>query len=143
MSPLGIYGTPLHVLTNKKVEDKKACIKEQIVSGAKDSFKAMGAVAGTAGAAAGVTAIVNKVKPSALDGIKTAYREASARVMDVLKEAGATDAQALLAKINKIPAAGKVALAVGAVSAAIVGSIHQYNQIGKMGGIEGKHEVEK
>lgn len=141
MSPLGIYGSPLHVLTNKKVEDKKACFKEQIISGTKDSFKAMGAVAGTAGAAAGVTAIVNKVKPSALDGIRNAYREASSHIMGVLKEAGATDAQALLAKFNKIPAAGKVAAVVGAASLAIVSSIHGYNQIGKMGGIEGKHEV--
>lgn len=141
MSPLGIYGSPMHVLTNKKVENKKACFKEQITTGVKDSFKATAAVAGTAGAAAGITAIVDKVKPNALKDIREGYRKFAGEAMSALKESGYTDASAILTKFNKIPAAGKVALAVGTVSAAVVGVIHGYNQIAKMGGIEGKHET--
>lgn len=141
MSPIGIYGSPMHVLTNKKVENKKACIKEQLTTSLKDSFKATAAVAGTTGAAAGITAIINKVKPSALDGVRQGYREFAGKAMQSLKEAGLNDISTAFSKFNKIPAAGKVALAVGTVSAAVVGMIHGYNQIGKMGGIEGKHET--
>lgn len=149
MSPIGIYGSPIHVLTNKKVEDKKGCLNAQIKSSAKDSLKATAAVAGTAGAAAGVTALINKVNPSALNWVRDIYRGVSDTYKDFLKQAAeqlhAEEAmkpvQKLISKFDKIPAAGKVAIAVGVVASALVGSIHCANQLGKLGGIESKYET--
>lgn len=143
MSPIGIYGSTSHVLTNKKVENKFECVKEQIKTRVKDSFKGTAAVVGTAGAAAGITAVVNNVKPSALNGLKNQYNKISDGAMSVLKKYDLTEAQKALTKFNKVPVAGKVAALVGAASLIVVGAIHQVNQVGKMGGIEGKYEVDK
>ena len=62
--PIGVYGSVAHILTNKKVEDKKGCLKELTKENFKDLAKMIAVPAGVAGAAAGVTAVADKFVPS-------------------------------------------------------------------------------
>ena len=69
--PIGAYGTLPHILTNKKLDSKKAtlvdCFKESL-KGAGKTYLAAGA---TVGAGAGVAVAVKKFLPNLVNNAKT------------------------------------------------------------------------
>ena len=58
---IGMYGSPMHVMTNDKVQDKKGCLKAIGKDALKDTAKIGGITLGTAAAASLVTGNSKKV----------------------------------------------------------------------------------
>ena len=59
---IGLIGSPAHILTNDKIEDKSSALKELNKESLKDSAKLLGATAGVASGAALVTGISKKAQ---------------------------------------------------------------------------------
>ena len=74
---IGMYGTPMHVMTNDKVQDKKGCLKAIGKDALKDTAKIGGITLGTAAAASLVTGNSKKVS-----GLLSSMKQNFAGVLD-------------------------------------------------------------
>ena len=74
---IGMYGSPMHVMTNDKVQDKKGCLKAIGKDALKDTAKIGGITLGTAAAASLVTGNSKKVS-----GLLSSMKQNFAGVLD-------------------------------------------------------------
>ncbi len=138
---IGMTGSPAHVLTNKKVEDKKACLKEIYKQAGKDVLTLYGVTAGVAGTAALAASKSNKFA-GALHTAKNAAGELLSKVSingENLKEIVKNTSS--YKTFNSLPTPAKAAIAFGTAVLAAAPQIFACLSAAKSGYIEGKHEV--
>lgn len=153
--PIGIYGTVPHILTNKKLDSKKAALKDSVKEYAKGTGKLLLAEAAVLGGAAGATVAVDKFCPtlasnirSGLSGIKSHVGSILEQVpVSVINENGYVNAKeaikgtGIIEAMKAIPAPLKAA---AVASIAILPSVMQYigaKTMANGAAAEARHEV--
>ena len=133
--PVGIAGSPAHVLTNDKVDSKMGVFKDQFVGGLKTDAK----VLGVTGIAAGLGALAAKKSPELVDTLKSVKNTFSETFAQELKSV-IKDTK-VYQKLSALPTPAKVAVAVGSYALLIGSTIAGLSKIAKYGYIEGQHET--
>lgn len=157
---IGMTGSVAHVMTNDKIQDKGACLKELIKEPIKDmvTIATTGAVAG--GAAAGSVVALNKLSSSKnevlagkstalLNSAKNLYKNVKTSIGNTLGNVSidgqnlkdAVKNSKIYTKFNGLPAPAKAAIALGTAALAVVAPLVTINNASKAGYIEGKHEA--
>lgn len=142
MSPIGIYGTTPHVLTNRNIDtrNKVHCFAEQT----KESVKDAKTIVKTATAAAGATAIITGCSINAqnfLHGLKhgtgkllSSFHVDETNLKEIIKNTNTYE------KLNALPTPAKAAIAVGVATLSIVSPLIGLSNFAKNAAIEAKHE---
>ena len=140
---IGLIGSPAHILTNDKIEDKSSALKELNKESLKDSAKLLGATAGVASGAALVTGIskkaqnyVGKVISNTGNALNKVYNQSGETLKSHLKE----NSKLIKKFLNATPATKAAALA-GAAFLAIATPIAMLSSASKAGYIEAKYET--
>lgn len=156
---IGMYGSPMHVMTNDKVQDKKGCLKAIGKDALKDTAKIGGITLGTAAAASLVTGNSKKVSgllssmkqnfagvldnfsvkqfvKSAKDGVADTVSESQTYVSlkEVLKDSK------FIKKLNSLPTPAKAGLLAGGLAFMIASPIILIANAAKGGATEAKFE---
>lgn len=153
-------GSVAHVMTNDKIQDKGACLKELAKEPVKDTVTITTAGAVAAGVSAGGVALLNKLSSSGnkilsekstalLNGAKNIYKSVKSNVGNTLSKVSinGTSLKETVAnsqvykKFNALPTPAKAAIAAGAVALSVIAPLVSINNTSKAGYIEGKHEV--
>ncbi len=151
---IGLKGSVSHILTNDKVENKHACLKELYKERCKDVLRLSGGAAGVAGAAAATTILLPECLPDAaskaaniVNKTKSAigkqlsqftFRDQNGNLSN-LKEA--VKSTKIYTKLSALPAPAKAAIAAGAAALPVIASFLHKASVRREGYIEGKHEV--
>ena len=144
--PIGIYGTLPHILTNRKLDNKKATYKDCITEGVNGTGKILIANSAliTAGSACAVTAErlfpkqINNIKTNIsnkLNNINISFAEGStATLKDIL------NSMEVVKSIKKLPASLKGTLAAIALMPFV--TIYMLKKTkGNIAAAEAKHEI--
>lgn len=156
---IGMYGSPMHVMTNDKVQDKKGCLKAIGKDALKDTAKIGGITLGTAAAASLVTGNSKKVS-----GLLSSMKQNFAGVLDnfsvkqfvKLAEDSVADTVSdsqtyvslkevlkdskFIKKLNSLPTPAKAGLLAGGLAFMIASPIILIANAAKGGATEAKFE---
>lgn len=156
---IGMYGSPMHVMTNEKVQDKKGCLKAIGKDALKDTAKIGGITLGTAAAASLVTGNSKKVSgllssmkqnfAGVLDNfsVKQFVKLAEDSVADTVSESQTyvslkevlKDSK-FIKKLNSLPTPAKAGLLAGGLAFMIASPIILIANAAKGGATEAKFE---
>lgn len=156
---IGMYGSPMHVMTNDKVQDKKGCLKAIGKDALKDTAKIGGITLGTAAAASLVTGNSKKVSgllssmkqnfAGVLDNfsVKQFVKLAEDSVADTVSESQTyvslkevlKDSK-FIKKLNSLPTPAKAGLLAGGLAFMIASPIILIANAAKGGATEAKFE---
>ena len=156
---IGMYGSPMHVMTNDKVQDKKGCLKAIGKDALKDTAKIGGITLGTAAAASLVTGNSKKVSgllssmkqnfAGVLDNfsVKQFVKPAEDSVADTVSESQTyvslkevlKDSK-FIKKLNSLPTPAKAGLLAGGLAFMIASPIILIANAAKGGATEAKFE---
>ena len=156
---IGMYGSPMHVITNDKVQDKKGCLKAIGKDALKDTAKIGGITLGTAAAASLVTGNSKKVSgllssmkqnfAGVLDNfsVKQFVKLAEDSVADTVSESQTyvslkevlKDSK-FIKKLNSLPTPAKAGLLAGGLAFMIASPIILIANAAKGGATEAKFE---
>ena len=159
---IGMYGSPMHVMTNDKVQDKKGCLKAIGKDALKDTAKIGGITLGTAAAASLVTGNSKKVS-GLLSVMKQNFatfldqfaikryvilpgREFAADINDTIGQTTYVSLKEVLKdskfvkKLNSLPTPAKAGLLAGGLAFMIASPIILIANAAKGGATEAKFE---
>ena len=156
---IGMYGSPMHVMTNDKVQDKKGCLKAIGKDALKDTAKIGGITLGTAAAASLVTGNSKKVSgllsvmkqkfAGVLDNfsVKQFVKPAKDSVADTVSDSQTyvslkevlKDSK-FIKKLNSLPTPAKAGLLAGGLAFMIASPIILIANAAKGGATEAKFE---
>ena len=156
---IGMYGSPMHVMTNEKVQDKKGCLKAIGKDALKDTAKIGGITLGTAAAASLVTGNSKKVSgllssmkqnfAGVLDNfsVKQFVKPAKDSVADTVSDSQTyvslkevlKDSK-FIKKLNSLPTPAKAGLLAGGLAFMIASPIILIANAAKGGATEAKFE---
>ena len=156
---IGMYGSPMHVMTNDKVQDKKGCLKAIGKDALKNKEKIGGITLGTAAAASLVTGNSKKVSgllssmkqnfAGVLDNfsVKQFVKLAEDSVADTVSESQTyvslkevlKDSK-FIKKLNSLPTPAKAGLLAGGLAFMIASPIILIANAAKGGATEAKFE---
>ena len=156
---IGMDGSPMHVMTNDKVQDKKGCLKAIGKDALKDTAKIGGITLGTAAAASLVTGNSKKVSgllssmkqnfAGVLDNfsVKQFVKSAEDSVADTVSESQTyvslkevlKDSK-FIKKLNSLPTPAKAGLLAGGLAVMIASPIILIANAAKGGATEAKFE---
>ena len=153
--PFGVPASVTHIVSNNKIEDKKACVKEITKEGIKDSFVLAGSVATVGGA----TALATKFSPKFKGLLKQGKDFISSKLDNVILKGGKVVANGdgmkviedislknkikdtkIFQKFNSLPAPVKAGIAVATAALAVLAPTIATINAQKTGYIEGQHE---
>ena len=138
---IGMVASPAHVMSNKNITDKKACLRDITKQNVKDTLVLAGTVAGAGTAAVITTGVSNKAAGFVKNAISNAGKALSKVNIDGKNLKEMVKNSKLYTKFSSLPTPAKAGIMVATAASALIHPLWLVNSVSKGAKIEGNYEV--